>query len=167
MYSNIAWWLLCRLDWWKNGSGGPGCDRRRRPGRRATRWTSPPRPSCLHSHWTTVRCQSAQWAHLHLYFVNAVSMQCSVSCCSQRSGCFAWPTAWLGCRCCWSGSSPPANSQVNVIGFDVAKCAAQLLYGPVLVWISNVAGGFNISMFNGRFSLALQCWWFERRPDRH
>ena len=25
------------------------------------------------------------------------------------------------------------NSQVNIIGFDVAKCAAQLLYGPVLV----------------------------------
>ena len=30
-------------------------------------------------------------------------------------------------------TSPKTNSQDN-IGFNVAKCATQLLYGPVLVW---------------------------------
>ena len=60
------------------------------------------------------------------------------------------------------------NSQVNVIGFDVAKCAAQLLYGPVLVcfvcwaWVRSAhakqclarharPGGGKITTMMGRF----------------
>ena len=36
---------------------------------------------------------------------------CSVSCCSQRSGCSACPTALLLWRYCWRGSSPPAPTR--------------------------------------------------------